>query len=130
MKRVSLLAVVAFLGLLVAAPVVHAAPPTTAFTGHWEAVDPFDGSRVAADDPVLDCVACRGVAQSGSAPVWGTGGRGFESRRPDQILVLGRHTERPSNADMPRRSRRSSGAPVPRPSREQTRSLKALPKAG
>lgn len=27
----------------------------------------------------------RGVAQSGSAPVWGTGGRGFKSRRPDQI---------------------------------------------
>ncbi len=26
----------------------------------------------------------RGVAQSGSAPVWGTGGRGFKSRRPDQ----------------------------------------------
>ena len=28
--------------------------------------------------------ACRGVAQSGSAPVLGTGGREFESRRPDQ----------------------------------------------
>ena len=26
---------------------------------------------------------CRGVAQSGSAPVLGTGGREFESRRPD-----------------------------------------------
>ena len=26
----------------------------------------------------------RGVAQSGSAPVWGTGGRGFKSGRPDQ----------------------------------------------
>jgi two-component system, response regulator PdtaR len=26
----------------------------------------------------------RGVAQSGSAPVWGTGGRRFESSRPDQ----------------------------------------------
>jgi hypothetical protein len=46
MKRVSLLAVVAFLGLLVAAPVVQAAPPTTAFTGHWEAVDPLDGSNL------------------------------------------------------------------------------------
>ena len=46
MKRVSLLAVVAFLGLLVAAPVVQAARPTTAFTGHWEAVDPLDGSNL------------------------------------------------------------------------------------
>ena len=30
---------------------------------------------------------CRGVAQSGSAPVLGTGGREFESRRPDHFLV-------------------------------------------
>ena len=30
----------------------------------------------------------RGVAQSGSAPVWGTGGRGFKSRRPDQHLSV------------------------------------------
>ena len=34
---------------------------------------------------VLDFDACRGVAQSGSAPVWGTGGRRFKSGRPDQI---------------------------------------------
>ena len=27
----------------------------------------------------------RGVAQSGSAPEWGSGGRRFESDRPDQI---------------------------------------------
>ena len=27
----------------------------------------------------------RGVAQSGSAPVLGTGGREFESRRPDHL---------------------------------------------
>ena len=47
MKRVSLL-VVALLGLLVAAPAVQAAPPTSAFTGHWEAVDPFDGSNLEA----------------------------------------------------------------------------------
>lgn len=26
----------------------------------------------------------RGVAQPGSAPAWGAGGREFESRRPDQ----------------------------------------------
>src|SRR5215207_3282181 len=29
-------------------------------------------------------IVARGVAQSGSAPVWGTGGRRFESSRPDQ----------------------------------------------
>lgn len=46
MKRVSLLVGVALLGLLVAAPVVQAAPPTSAFTGHWEAVDPIDGSNL------------------------------------------------------------------------------------
>ena len=46
MKRVSLLAVVPLLGLLVAAPVVHAAPPTSGFTGHWEGVDPLDGSNL------------------------------------------------------------------------------------
>ncbi len=46
MKRVSLLTVVALLGLLVAAPVVQAAPPTSAFIGHWEADDPLDGSNL------------------------------------------------------------------------------------
>ena len=46
MKRVSLLTVVAFLGLVVAAPVVQAARPTSAFTGQWEAVDPLDGSNL------------------------------------------------------------------------------------
>src|SRR5208337_4208141 len=28
---------------------------------------------------------CRGVAQSGSAPAWGAGGRVFESHRPDHF---------------------------------------------
>ncbi len=28
----------------------------------------------------------RGVAQFGSAPLWGSGGRGFKSRRSDQLL--------------------------------------------
>src|SRR5215217_4098673 len=28
----------------------------------------------------------RGVAQSGSAPEWGSGGRWFESSRPDQFV--------------------------------------------
>ena len=35
--------------------------------------------------PLVDSLTCRGVAQSGSAPVWGTGGRRFKSGRPDQI---------------------------------------------
>lgn len=29
----------------------------------------------------------RGVAQSGSAPQWGCGGRRFESSRPDHVRV-------------------------------------------
>lgn len=28
----------------------------------------------------------RAVAQSGSAPAWGAGGRGFESRQPDHFM--------------------------------------------
>ena len=28
----------------------------------------------------------RGVAQFGSAPLWGSGGRGFKSRRSDQLF--------------------------------------------
>ena len=28
----------------------------------------------------------RDVAQSGSAPVWGTGGRGIEAHRPDHLI--------------------------------------------
>lgn len=46
MRRASFLTVVALLGLLVAAPAVQAAPPTSAFTGHWEAEDPLDGSAL------------------------------------------------------------------------------------
>ena len=30
----------------------------------------------------------RDVAQSGSAPEWGSGGRGFKSRRPDVLEVV------------------------------------------
>ncbi len=44
MRRVSLLILAALLGLLMVAPSVQAAPPTSPFTGHWEAVDPLDGS--------------------------------------------------------------------------------------
>jgi hypothetical protein len=34
------------LGLLVAVPAVQAAPPTSAFSGHWEATDLIDGSNL------------------------------------------------------------------------------------
>ncbi len=30
----------------------------------------------------------RGVAQLGSAPLWGSGGRGFKSRRSDYLFIL------------------------------------------
>jgi hypothetical protein len=36
--------------------------------------------------------AYRGVAQLGSAPVWGAGGRWFESSRPDQSCRLNRNS--------------------------------------
>ncbi len=36
---------------------------------------------------VIACI-CRGVAQLGSAPLWGSGGRGFKSRRSDLITGL------------------------------------------
>src|SRR5690606_12278599 len=39
---------------------------------------------------------CRGVAQPGSAPAWGAGGRRFKSSRPDQFVVcLGKNWPRP-----------------------------------
>ena len=31
-------------------------------------------------------IKIRGVAQFGSAPLWGSGGRGFKSRRSDYLL--------------------------------------------
>ena len=34
---------------------------------------------------VLDEAGLRDVAQPGSAPEWGSGGRGFKSRRPDLL---------------------------------------------
>jgi hypothetical protein len=34
----------------------------------------------------INLVRCRGVAQPGSAPALGAGGREFESRRPDQLI--------------------------------------------
>ena len=53
MKRISILVVVALLGLLVAAPAVQAAPPTSPFAGTWYAHDPAlpdgDGSLLKLD---------------------------------------------------------------------------------
>lgn len=46
MKRASLITVLAMLGLLVTAPAVQAAGPTSPFSGHWEATDPIDGSNL------------------------------------------------------------------------------------
>jgi len=46
MNRVLRLIVVGMLALLMTAPAVQAAPPTSAFTGHWEATDPLDGSNL------------------------------------------------------------------------------------
>ena len=46
MKRASLVSVLALLGLLAAAPAVHAAPPTSPFGGHWEGPDPIDSSNL------------------------------------------------------------------------------------
>ena len=46
MKRVSLLTVVALLGLLVAVPVVQAAKATSPFNGHWVGTDLLDGSNL------------------------------------------------------------------------------------
>src|SRR6185436_3860059 len=42
----------------------------------------LEGSPAFWDNPSL---RCRGVAQPGSAPDWGSGGRWFESSHPDQI---------------------------------------------
>lgn len=65
--------------------VVIASLPCT-FMWDSDLTRPFDlaGQIGWAELPVLDSDARRGVAQSGSAPVWGTGGRRFKSGRPDQ----------------------------------------------
>ena len=45
------------------------------------------------DNRLLDSAPRRGVAQSGSAPVWGTGGRRFKSGRPDHFPSTNRGPE-------------------------------------
>ena len=51
---------------------------------HAATADETNGDTRDGRHPVVDSPP-RGVAQSGSAPVWGTGGRRFKSGRPDQI---------------------------------------------
>jgi len=46
MRRISLLATVALLGLLLGAPAVQAAPPTTPFAGTWYSHDPAPDSSL------------------------------------------------------------------------------------
>ncbi len=46
MRRFVLLLPLALLGLLVTAPAAQAGRPTSAFSGHWQAIDPIDGSNL------------------------------------------------------------------------------------
>ena len=69
-------------------------------------------------DGGLNTCMVRGVAQSGSAPVLGTGGREFESRRPDHssiVISMAAAPRRcPCNATRPPGRRRSADARLPR----------------
>ncbi len=49
----------------------------------------------------------RGVAQSGSAPGWGPGGRWFESSRPDH--TPGKISRAPKDAGAPKKSAPAKG---------------------
>jgi hypothetical protein len=51
----------------------------------------------------------RGVAQLGSAPLWGSGGRGFESRRSDRKTSLSSESGRSTDSFYCR----IPGAPIP-----------------
>jgi hypothetical protein len=63
---------------------------------HWGHQRAPQGASGALDQALLDSdSADRGVAQSGSAPDWGSGGRRFKSCLPDQYPYL----ERASRAD-------------------------------
>ncbi len=42
--------------------------------------------------PLFTMADLRGVAQSGSAPHWGCGGRRFKSCRPDQLKIIDSYT--------------------------------------
>ena len=46
MRRLVLLLQLALVGLALTAPAVQAGPPTSAFSGHWQAIDPIDGSNL------------------------------------------------------------------------------------
>src|SRR5437867_4497349 len=71
----------------------------------------------------------RDVAQSGSAPEWGSGGRGFKSRRPDWLMFL--HHVGGSNAwssEVAMRSVVSSDRTVRRVPATRTRPRMPLPR--
>ena len=55
----------------------------------------------------------RDVAQSGSAPVLGTGGREFESRRPDHLPRLGESPERPDRESVGAGAARGASTAAP-----------------
>ncbi len=61
---------------------------TRIIASSWDAKSflnqPLDYSRTLQYNDNSD----RGVAQLGSAPLWGSGGRGFESRRSDRQKTL------------------------------------------
>ena len=46
MKRASLITFVVLLGFLLAVPAAQAAPASSPFHGHWEGIDPIDGSNL------------------------------------------------------------------------------------
>src|SRR4051812_8461238 len=56
-------------------------PPDSNLTAKRDQFDNIDGLRY-----TCGIRTARGVAQSGSAPEWGSGGRWFESSRPDQSV--------------------------------------------
>ena len=56
--------------------------------GHAKISDFFDFTPFHPRQQALDQASVRGVAQPGSAPVLGTGGRKFESSRPDHFNIV------------------------------------------
>ena len=54
---------------------------------HREVPAWFSPATIRAPRIIESQASSRGVAQPGSAPAWGAGGRGFESRRPDHFAI-------------------------------------------
>src|SRR5437588_2407557 len=62
-------------------------PPTGARTGRWRAA-PYAPPECLGQSGLGTISPARGVAQPGSALDWGSSGRGFKSRLPDQLRQL------------------------------------------